>query len=411
MSRASIVQNAVETCSFYDSDVSNVVISLLRCMRDDHCDMDKIPVTLTTKLGRKIVLPLRLVLKSRKLKDGMVIDDPPFEVHDWRTYERYCQDSYELFEWLECEGIIAGFRCGEIKSVTTTDHKEIHLPWKISSTSSVMKSDDTLHINSLPIPFSSAEVRSAIDIAFGEEASMQGLRVLDFLGCDKILDTARESFVPSVDEWVHVLTTMTNCLESSLLKLVIRGDEVFMKSIWSPEPIPMIRKRIGTFIVSLDMITRTKVLEALNKIKADYVVEVYDFFRHGSFRHWISLETSRRIDFSCVKRVQLTPLFDGHLVQWTHDNVIIVGEPPGRSAYNPDHPTFSEVITTDLLRDVKTTEFYGEVNMVGPIGPYPDLYPNAKIIRCKRMPDLALVRNRVIRFVGDGNTVYTVSWC
>lgn len=411
MGRTSVVQNAIETCSFYDSDVSSVIISLLRFMRDDHVEMDKIPVTLTTQLGRKIVLPLRLVLKSRRLEEGAVIDDPPFEVRDWKTYKLYCQDSYELFEWLGCEGIIKGFRYGETKTVVTTDHKEIRLPWKISSTSSVMKSDDMLRITSLPVPFTSGEVRAAISIAFGNDVTMQGLRVLDFLGCDEIINAARCRFIPVPDDWIHVLTTMTNCLESKLLGLVVRGNELLVKSDWSSEPISMIKKRLRTFIVSIDMVSTTIVLEALVKMKADYVIEVYDFSQCGSFRHWISLETSRKIDFSRVRGVQLTPLFDGHLIRWTHDNVIIVGEPPGRSAYNPDHPTFSEVITTDLLRDVKTTEFYGEVNMVGPIGPYPDLYPNAKIIRCKRMPDLALVRNRVIRFVGDGNTVYTVSWC
>lgn len=127
----------------------------------------------------------------------------------------YGYRTYPLLDLLGCD-IFPGTRFVSRhipRLIISTDEVAIPLPRDFDYTSSVLKDDELMKIDKLPVPFSSAQIQRSIEAFLsGVTMTIIDCRLLDFLGCDELLQELTGKVFMHSEDWECVLS-LRPCLE------------------------------------------------------------------------------------------------------------------------------------------------------------------------------------------------------
>lgn len=221
--RYELVEHQPGACSFYNFGRRGLICPCVRdketgtlCTWRDHereWNKKKMEIELTN--GEKYLIPYRWWLCAKN-KGPFDVSRIAMEKALKYYYLDYCRSTYLVLECLGCDHIIKdGYEyTGPPKCVTVIDHdRPIALPRKMYRASSVLQDDDLMQINVMPIPFTKRALSKAVDLVFESKwkTDMEGVRVLDFLGCLRFFPEPKNVTLTESD-WDQVLT-MTPCVE------------------------------------------------------------------------------------------------------------------------------------------------------------------------------------------------------
>lgn len=120
----------------------------------------------------------------------------------------YGYRTYPLLDLLGCD-IFPGTRSASRhipRLVISSDGESIPLPRDFDYTSSVLKDDELMKIDKLPVPFTSKQILGSIEAFLcGVTTTVANCRLLDFLGCDELLNELSGKVLMRSEDWEHVL--------------------------------------------------------------------------------------------------------------------------------------------------------------------------------------------------------------
>lgn len=169
-------------------------------------------VPVRTSSGDTVMIPEFLVLTSRVLETQDFIED----CEDLRkaltlisnAIPNYGIHTYVLYDLLGCdfELNVPSFKHLP-RWVVTTDGYRIPLPRIIDYSSSVLNDDELLKITEMPVPFTKSEIDNTICLVFNAPCvcKVSELALIDFLGCDTVLDKFKGKARLTRYEWLSVL--------------------------------------------------------------------------------------------------------------------------------------------------------------------------------------------------------------
>lgn len=180
--------------------------------------------TLTLKVnGQDMEVPMVIAVKARADLSVIIVN---FSMGLPVISDEYNLQTYPLLDALGCDELIRDGMSHRYKprNVVTTDGVSIPLPRRIDYTSKVMERD-LLELDNLPVPFTTKQVMRTIECVInGEYCAVDDVRLLDFLGCDELIDCISHRVKLSQKDY-EVILEMRPCLESRLAGWTLVGKQ------------------------------------------------------------------------------------------------------------------------------------------------------------------------------------------